>query len=399
MRSILFLAGAALAVATLTVCCTLGPLPLPGGPGGSGGGGSGGTETTTTTESSSDAGSGAEGGGDAAIDGCAIGDAGEPTDLACTGLYADWAAKTVAPEVTEYDPGLHLWSDGAEKTRWISLPPGTTIDTSNMDEWTFPVGTKVWKEFRLALTDGGTPQRIETRLLWKQSAGTWYRTTYRWSDDGASSATELTAGEMNAGGTTYQVPSQSMCDGCHNGRLDGVLGFEAVALSSPGASGITMASLVKDGLLTNPPTAPITIPGDPTQSAALAWLHVNCGQACHNTNQKAGGAGTGFFMRLDVATLGSVETTNTWITGWNAPAVDFMVPGVTSSYRFHACDVASSAAYYRASVRNFVNGVPNTSQMPPIDTHVVDTADLAAVAAWIDEGCDAGPADAGGDGP
>ena len=44
-------------------------------------------------------------------------------------------------------PTEALWSDGAVKRRFIYLPPGTTIDTTNMDEWVFPVGTKFWKEF------------------------------------------------------------------------------------------------------------------------------------------------------------------------------------------------------------------------------------------------------------
>ena len=40
-------------------------------------------------------------------------------------------------------PRYPLWSDGAEKQRYLSLPPGTQIDTSNMDDWKFPVGTRV----------------------------------------------------------------------------------------------------------------------------------------------------------------------------------------------------------------------------------------------------------------
>ena len=128
----------------------------------------------------------AEGGGFSGD--CGVGMAGEPTDLRCTGLYSDWDSKTVATDLTQYDPGLHLWSDGADKLRWIYLPPGQKIDTSDMDEWTFPVGTKVFKEFRIALGDASTETRIETRLLWKQAPGTWYRTTYRWTSDGVSDA-------------------------------------------------------------------------------------------------------------------------------------------------------------------------------------------------------------------
>jgi hypothetical protein len=70
-----------------------------------------------------------------------------PATLSCTGLYADIATKTLAQGVRSYQPAVPLWSDGAQKARWIELPPGTQIDASDPSEWTFPVGTKVWKEF------------------------------------------------------------------------------------------------------------------------------------------------------------------------------------------------------------------------------------------------------------
>jgi hypothetical protein len=329
---------------------------------------------------------------------CHLGPRGEPTDLSCTGLYSDWDAKTVAPGLVQYAPGLLLWSDGAAKTRWISLPPGTQIDTSNMDEWTFPVGTKIWKEFRLPIGDGGAETRIETRLLWKLPPDTWYRTTYRWSDDGTSSATELTTGELDAGGTGYEVPNQIRCNECHIGRLDGVLGFEAVSLAAPGATGFTVDKLLDAGLITTAPDASLAIPGDPSAAAALGWLHANCGTACHTGNGLAGA--TGFYMRLDVATLTSVETTNAYQTGWNVPTVGFFIPDASTTYRLHACDPSTSCVYYRAGHRDGVGGTPAGTQMPPVDSHQVDTVDLASIAAWLDEDCDGGAADAGdaGDG-
>src|SRR5450432_4924506 len=76
------------------------------------------------------------------------GAAAPPTSLVCTGLYLDIADKVLAPGVEAYAPAVPLWSDGASKQRWISLPPGTKIDNSNPDEWTFPVGTKVWNKLR-----------------------------------------------------------------------------------------------------------------------------------------------------------------------------------------------------------------------------------------------------------
>ncbi len=341
-----------------------------------------------TMEAGLDAGMGfAEGGGFSGD--CGVGPAGEPTDLQCTGLYSDWASKTVASDLTLYDPGLHLWSDGADKMRWIHLPPGQKIDTTNMDEWTFPVGTKVFKEFSLPLGDASTETRIETRMLWKQGPGSWYRTTYLWTSDGVSDATELTTGELDAGGTGYEVPNQDACNQCHNGRMDGVLGFEAVALSSPGASGLTIQTLVAQGLLTTPPTAALTVPGNATESAALGYLHMNCGTSCHNRGNGQAEP-TSFFMRLDVAGLASVQATDTYTTGWNQPTQNFIIPDAATTDRLSACSAPSSCVYYRASHRTGLDGVPFGVQMPPIDTHKLDDAGLGAIAAWINQGCDAG---------
>jgi hypothetical protein len=337
----------------------------------------------------------AEGGGFSGD--CGVGSAGEPTDLRCTGLYADWASKTIATGLAEYDPGLHFWSDGADKTRWIALPPGQKIDSTDMDEWTFPVGTKIWKEFRLALgdagadagQDGGAETRIETRMLWKRAAGSWYRTTYRWTDDGVSDATELTTGQTNVAGTTYEVPSQSDCDTCHNGRIDGVMGFEAVALSSPLASGLTMQALTTQGLLTAPPSSPIVIPGSAGDAALLGWMHMNCGVSCHNRGNGAA-AITHFYLRLDVGTLATEKSTDAYTTGWNVVTQNFSIPGVSTTYRFHSCDVGASASYYRADERDGVDGTATGVQMPPLVSHLVDAVDVAAMQTWINQGCDGG---------
>jgi hypothetical protein len=350
------------------------------------------SEAEAATDATTDVGNDADAGGfvypDAGAD-CGIGEAGEPLDLACTGLYSDWASKTVASGNQPYLPGYVLWSDGALKQRWIALPAGQKIDTSDMNDWTFPVDTRIWKEFSLVLPDGGAPTRIETRLLWKQSTYSWYRTTYRWSADGQTSATELRTGEMNVAGTAYEVPSSFECDDCHNGRPDGVLAFEAVALSATSATGLTMAQLVAQNLVTTPPTGSLAVPGDSTAQTTLGWLHVNCGVSCHN-NVGGLASDTGFLMRLNVASLGSVQTTDTYTTGWNMQTQSFQLPDASTTYRFHACDLATSAAYYRADHRTGVNGTPQGIQMPPYVSHVVDDADMATLAAWIDEGCDDG---------
>ena len=64
-----------------------------------------------------------------------------------------------------YTPVYPLWADGLVKRRWLDLPAGKKIDTSDMDHWSFPVGTRFWKEFA---TPSGTV--LETRLIEKIGA-------------------------------------------------------------------------------------------------------------------------------------------------------------------------------------------------------------------------------------
>jgi hypothetical protein len=323
---------------------------------------------------------------------CALDSQGEPTELRCTGLYSDWAMRTISSSVKEYDPGLRLWSDGAQKTRWMYLPPNTQIDTSDMDEWQFPVGTKFWKQFVL------NGAYVETRFIHKRPQG-WFLTTYQWSADG-STATELTTGMHNVNDAGYEIPSQPLCSECHKGRQDFVLGFEAVSLSSPLASGLGVANqspmktLAQEGLLTDLPDAGLQVPGTPVEAAALGYLHANCGTTCHNAGNGAA-VNTHFYMRLNVGQLGSVGATDTYQTGVGVPTSNFNQ--VTE--RVDLCNVANSCVFYRMSRRDGENGVLNGTQMPPVDSHRVDVdGGVPAIAAWINEGCDAGGAgDSGAD--
>src|SRR5688572_32525951 len=93
-----------------------------------------------------------------------------PPDLAATG-YDE-------VEKTAFAPQYPLWTDGASKRRWIHLPPGAAIDATRPDDWVFPVGTKLWKEFSL----GG--RRIETRYIERLADGRWRFTAYAWNAAG-----------------------------------------------------------------------------------------------------------------------------------------------------------------------------------------------------------------------
>lgn len=305
-----------------------------------------------------------------------------PTHLRCTGLYDKWTKKTISAGVREFKPGPTLWSDGAVKTRWVLLPTATKIDTTDMDAWVFPVGTKFWKEFVL----GG--KRVETRMFWKIGSTTWLRTTYQWSADESTAIrldtgyTENDAGDTDAGG--YEIPALGKCDQCHAGATDKILGFEAVGLGVSGATGYTLAQLVADGRLTvNPAKTALTIPEDGHGSAnALGWLHANCGTACHNANPAAFCFFKGMHLRLSYAELAA---TTPVVTGLEAYTTTYNVAATLPSATYKRIapgDVANSSVHFLASHRN--NVVPN-AQMPPIDTHIIDPTGVGYLNTWISQ--------------
>ena len=333
---------------------------------------------------------------DATPDPCA--DAGvPPSTLACTGLYADFTTKQVAPTAIAYTPSSPLWSDGAQKQRWIELPPNGQIDISNPNEWTFPIGTKAFKEFRV---DG---KRVETRMFQKVKTNFWVYATYAWNGDDSAAAInfggtvpvgDAGAGDGGDGGLTWTIPSNDDCNECHRGRSDRLLGFEQVGLGLPGAQGLTLAELAELKLVTPAPTTTsLSIGDDGTglDALALGWLHVNCGVTCHNANPSSSGYGAKMLLRLDPTQLdGSPPNAATWDilqTTINVPCVSGTLVGKP---RIRPNDPNGSAIHQLISQRGAL-------QMPPLASLVVDAPDVAVVTAWIQTmPTDAGPPPDGG---
>lgn len=236
-----------------------------------------------------------------------------PERLSDTGLFADSSMTVPAVDVRAFAPRFPLWSDGATKRRWIRLPPGARIDTSNMDHWQFPEGTRLWKEF----TRDGV--RVETRLLEKAGPHPedWRAVAYVWLPDG-SDAVATPAGQRDANGTPHDVPSASDCFGCHGGTPSRVLGFSAIQLSYDApADSLDLDDLVASGLLTHPPEARFTVPGNDVERAALGYLHANCGH-CHNQERPESDGPrcyeprNSLDFRLRVGRLGSPADTPTY---------------------------------------------------------------------------------------
>lgn len=307
-----------------------------------------------------------------------------PMRLLCTGLYRDERMITVGQAVRAYEPALTLFSDDARKSRWIRLPAGERIDTTNMDEWVFPVGTKVWKQFVLA------GRKIETRFMWKVAASKWVKAVYRWSDDERDAVrldegARISIGTEHAGDASYEIPAAARCDSCHAGKDDRVLGFEAVGLGLAGAVGVTLQSLVTESLLTRPPpAASLALPDDKTGQAraALGWMHANCGLSCHTGKTALAG---GMTLRLGYDELhredGSPPMVERLAAVRTTVGVTATLPVVTGLMRIAPGHASESAIPKLAGRRDAQNPF---GQMPPGLSHVVDEAGVAALRSWID---------------
>jgi hypothetical protein len=264
--------------------------------------------------------------------------------------------------VRTFVPRFELWSDGAEKRRFVWLPPGTQIDTNDMDSWQFPVGTKLWKEF----TRDGV--RVETRLLQRLPRG-WIGLAYLWRADG-SDAIAAPYGAIDALGTPHNVPASNECVACHGGRKSHVLGFSAVQLAQPVEStSLSLDQLVQLGLVSKAPASNPKVPGNETEQAALGYLHANCSH-CHNTSRPNSGASrcfdpesdVDFLLRADEASV--VAETNTYRT-----AIDACIePGRPSE----------------STMIELMDRRGRFKQMPPLATEAVDATAVSLLRRWIE---------------
>jgi hypothetical protein len=325
-----------------------------------------------------------------------------PKLLSQTGLFTDMVQQTLAPGVYAYEPAYKLWSDGADKKRWVYMPPGGKIQTDavlhGMDYWVYPTGFKLWKEFR---RDG---KLIETRLLQKLGDGVtnWYMVAFKWKDD-HSDAEALPDGEMNSMGTQHDIPDQKACGSCHGTMYDNALGFSAVQLSHNIAGSMNLDQASQLGWFNTPP-APggYKLPGTPVEQAALGYLHANCG-ICHNSLSKLFTGKTSLDLWARSEQLQSVQTTRAYLSlvcdQW--PSVKGLTPPITECAAGHATgapmditdiskakrivpkDPANSSVHDLMSLR-VAGATADSIQMPPLATEIPDTmGGIKALEDWI----------------
>ena len=283
-------------------------------------------------------------------------------------FFSDAAGVKPAPAVTPYRLNTPLWSDGAEKLRFVYIPVGQQAKAQGDGLLDLPVGSALIKTFKLG------DKLIETRVLLHRADG-WVALPYVWDADqrearlalaGRRIALTLPGGEA----FSYAVPNKNQCKECH-----GVAG--AVTPIGPKAYNLApewLAALQKAGRLDRVPTVATRIPlwedRDHADAALAArgYLDVNCAH-CHNPAGAASNSGLDLGWQVsDPVKLGIGK--RPVAAGRGSGNLDFdIVPG----------DPAHSILTYRMG--SLEGGV----SMPELGRARLDPAGLMVVQRWIGE--------------
>jgi uncharacterized repeat protein (TIGR03806 family) len=211
--------------------------------------------------------------------------------LADYGLFD--AAGRPAAGVQNYTLNTPLFSDGAEKYRYVWLPPGTSADYRASTALAFPVGTVLIKRFAFpadARAPGQAMTPIETRLLIHRPSG-WAALSY--VEEGGQAVLKragkrVAVTQIGVDGKAmtidYAVPNQNQCKTCHqSGEAMTPIGPTGGNLNDGRQLQMWQAS----GRLAGLPIgggarlARWDDGAEPLDARARAYLAINCGH-CHN---------------------------------------------------------------------------------------------------------------------
>jgi uncharacterized repeat protein (TIGR03806 family) len=300
-----------------------------------------------------------------------IGGEGLPATLSASGCFDPQDATRPLPALIPYAVNVPLWSDGADKDRWLALPDGARIAVDAAGDWQLPNGAVLIKTFRKG------ERRLETRFFVHQEDGKWAGYTYAWNDAGTD-AVLLDEGRQvrRVGDQDWYFPSRAECLKCHTEAAGGSLGLETLQLNRavPGEVGGAnqLARFSALGLLEQPIDDPAALPALPqiddgstsVERRARAYLHANCAN-CHRP--EVGNSGT-TDLRFATSLAGTMSC---------------------------GAEPRKGSLGYGADYRIIAPGQPDKSmlivrmrelgsgRMPEIASSVVDTAGVSLLSDWI----------------
>ena len=229
------------------------------------------------------------------------------------GLFKDAGGRAASDGLTPYALNTALFSDYAEKFRWVHLPPGVKAGWRDTGVLDLPVGAVLVKTFAYP-ADFRAPDKdvklVETRLLIHRASG-WVPLTYVWNTEGTSAVLKRAGARLPISFTdahgakvsfSYAVPNVNQCKECH--QVDGALqpiGPKARNLNGDfaydGGAENQLAHWTRTGILAGAPS-PSSVPvvahatdeKAPVAERARAYLDANCGH-CHNARGIANNSG------------------------------------------------------------------------------------------------------------
>ncbi|MHA7777292.1 hypothetical protein [Roseibium sp. M-1] len=308
-----------------------------------------------------------------------------PLTLFDTGLYSNPATLTVDPDHFAFAPRYPLWTDGAEKRRWISVPMEAVIDAADPDAWDFPVGTRFWKEFSFA------GHKVETRYMERRPDGNWLYATYAWNDDGSEARIVSPKGRKGSfpleNGRAHDIPSLMDCRACHASAPVAVLGFSARQLAgglftegsaAPAALSPdqALAALQARGQIKDFDQLQVTAASPlrtDLERAALGYLHGNCGH-CHNSTGPLAALGLNLFQSAAGPEAGVLSS----LVGQRLKSPP---PGLAENTTLR---IAAGQPERSAVPQRMASRAP-ALQMPPLGTALVDERAVTTIRRWITE--------------
>ncbi len=292
-----------------------------------------------------------------------------PSRLSQTGCVDMAEPERALPGLIPYSVQSPLWSDGADKGRWLSLPGGARIDRmpDSAGDFELPPGTVLVKHFRLF------NRMIETRLFMRHDDGQWAGYSYAWDDSETEAWLLPGASVRDVDGQQWRYPSRSECLQCHTRAAGWSLGLTTRQLNTHQFDGESLYSQLRMfdelDLLDFEPDYnldhPVLDNGDASVAArARAYLDVNCA-GCH----RPGGGGDRSTMDLRRDTpLAAMNLCNA------RPIVDTL--GNPQARLLQPGEPANSILLARMQRRD-------AYRMPPIGSAIVDAEAVALVADWI----------------
>ncbi len=295
-----------------------------------------------------------------------------------------------ADGIIPYDLNTALFSDYAEKARFIKVPAGKKINYNAASVFDMPLGTVLIKNFYY-FNDVRKPalgkRIIETRLLANMEDG-WHTYQYIWNEAQTDAVFEpigdvTTVEYIDAAGkkikAQYVVPSQPQCKGCH-GRKDTIIPIGIAARHLNGDYAYTTGKQnqlrywEQLGLIDLPSsTIPANAKWNDEQSGTLndrarAYLDINCGN-CHNPNGPANTSG----LFLDI------HTTNSTALGINKTPVAAGRGSGNLKYAIDPGKPNQSFMIYR------MNSTDPGIAMPELGRNRIHKEGVALISKWIKE--------------